>query len=136
MALLASRNKDTQAFSLVNSKDYNILAANIRNNVIIDRSVITISAILNYIRKARIREAYALGRELGEIWEIRLGADSVNLGSSLKELKIPEESAVMLILRGEEPIYDFTNIQLEAEDKLLVYVAPGDIRRIESIFYL
>ena len=136
MALLASRNKDTQAFSLVNSKDYNILAANIRNNVIIDRSVITISAILNYIRKARIREAYALGRELGEIWEIRLGADSVNLGSSLKELKIPEESAVMLILRGKEPIYDFTNIQLEAEDKLLVYVAPGDIRRIESIFYL
>jgi len=136
MALLASRNKDTQAFSLVNSKDYNILAANIHNNVIVDRSVITISAILNYIRKARIREAYALGRELGEIWEIRLGEDSVNLGSTIKELKIPAESSVMLILRGEELIYEFDKLQLEAEDKILIYVAPSDIRRIESIFYL
>ena len=135
LALLASRNKDTQALSLVNSKDYNVLTANIRNNVIIDRSVITISAILKYLRKARIREAYSIGRGMGEIWEIRIDSDSVNLGHTVRELKIPEDSAVMLIARGETLIYDTSETRLEANDVILLYVMPANIRRIESIFY-
>lgn len=136
LALLASRNRDTQAISLINSKDYNLLSANLRNNVMIDRSVITISAILKYLRKARIREAYSIGQGMGEIWEIRLGDDSVNLGKTVAELKIPEHSAVMLIARGDELIYDFNKVRLAADDILLVYVTPVNIRRIESIFYL
>lgn len=136
LALLASRNKDTQAISLINSKDYSLLSANLRDNVIIDRSVITISAILKYLRKARIREAYSLGKGMGEIWEIRLGEDSVNLGKSVAELKIPGNSEVMLIARDDELIYDFANIRLQPDDKLLVYVTPDNIRRIEQIFYL
>lgn len=136
LALLASRNKDTQAISLINSKDYNLLSANLRDNVVIDRSVITISAILKYLRKARIREAYSIGQGMGEIWEIRLGNDSVNLGKTVADLKIPDTSAVMLIARNDELIYDFNKIRLEADDKLLVYVTPANIRRIENIFYL
>ena len=136
LALLASRNKDTQALSLVNSKDYNVLTANIRNNVIIDRSVITISAILKYLRKARIREAYSIGRGMGEIWEIRIENDSVNLGHTIRELKIPEDSSVMLIARGETLLYEIEETRLEANDVLLIYVTPANIRRIESIFYL
>lgn len=136
LALLASRNRDTQAISLINSKDYGLLSANLRDNVNIDRSVITISAILKYLRKARIREAYSIGQGMGEIWEIRLGDDSVNLGKTVADLNIPESSSVMLIARGEELIYNYNNIRLTADDKLLVYVTPINIRRIESIFYL
>lgn len=136
ISLLAAKNKETQALSLVNSKDYNQLAFNTRNNVIIDRSVITISAILHYLRKARINEAYSVGRGVGEFWEIRLGEDSVNLGKSIRELKIPEDSSVMLIARGDELIYDFDKQRLEPNDKVLLFVAPPDIRDIERIFYL
>ena len=136
ISLLAAKNKETQALSLVNSKDYNQLAFNIRNNVIIDRTVITISAILHYLRKARINEAYSVGRGIGEFWEIRLGQDSVNLGKSIKELKIPEDSSVMLIARSNELIYDFDKERLQADDKVLLFVAPSDIRDIERVFYL
>lgn len=136
ISLLASKNKETQALSLVNSKDYNQLAFNIRNNVIVDRSVITISGILHYLRKARISEAYSIGRGIGEFWEIRLGEDSVNLGRSVKELRIPQDSSVVLIARGDELIYEFDKQHLQANDKVLLFVAPPDIRDIERIFYL
>lgn len=136
ISLLASKNKDTQAFSLVNSKDYNILTMNIRNNIVIDRSVITISAIMQYLRKARIQEAYALGRGMGEIWEIRLGNDSSNLGKTIKNLRMPEKSAVLLVARGNEFIYATEDLHLQAADKILLYVAPDDIKRVENIFYL
>lgn len=136
ISLLSAKNKETQAISLINSKDYNLLAFNIRNNVIIDRSVITISAILQYLRKARIDEAYSVGRGIGEFWEIRLGEDSVNVGKLVKELKIPENSSIMTIIQGDKLVYDFENLHLQPEDKILLFVAPSDIREIERIFYL
>ena len=136
ISLLAAKNRDAQAISLVNSRDYNVLAANIRNNVIVDRSVITISAILKYLRKARIEEAYALGRGLGEIWEIRLGDDSSILGKTVNELNIPSESAAMLIMNRNQLIYNIATHRLEADDKIIMYVSPLDIRQIEKIFYL
>ncbi len=135
ISLLASKNKDTQAVSLINSREYNVLATNIRNNTIIDRSVITVSGILQYLRRARINEAYALGREMGEIWEIRLGEDSSNAGQTIKELKLPENSAVLAVVSGEDFIYNPDEYRLKEQDKLIVYVSPADIRSIEQVFY-
>lgn len=135
ISLLASKNKDTQAISLVNSNEYNLLSSNIRNNNIIDRSVITISGILQYLRKARIDEAYSFGREIGEIWEIRLENDSINLGQKIRELNIPETSSIIAVFHKEETLYEFDDYHLDEMDKLLVYVHPSDIKRVESIFY-
>lgn len=135
ISLLAAKNKDTQALSLVNSKDYNVLARNIRNNTVIDRSVVTVSAILRHLRKARIDEAYALGREMGETWEIRLGDDSQNIEKTLAELNLPSSSALLGILTPDGLSFDFSKHRLAPNDKLLLYVAAADIRRIEDIFY-
>lgn len=136
ISLLASKNKDTQAISLANSKEYNLLTTNIRNNTIMDRSVITISSMLHYLRRARINEAYALGREMGEVWEIRLGDDSVNIGRKISELNIPENSAVMAVYHEEHLVFELEDYELDPQDRLLVYVTPADIRKIERIFYL
>ena len=135
ISLLASKNKDTQAVSLINSREYNLLATNIRNNTIIDCSVITVSGILQYLRRARINEAYALGREMGELWEIRLGEDSSNVGQTIKELELPENSAVLAIASGENFIYNPTDYELKEQDRLIVYVSPADIKAVERIFY-
>lgn len=135
ISLLASKNKDTQAVSLINSREYNLLATNIRNNTIIDCSVITVSGILQYLRRARINEAYALGREMGELWEIRLGEDSSNVGQTIKELGLPENSAVLAIASGENFIYNPTDYELKEQDRLIVYVSPADIRNVEQVFY-
>ena len=135
ISLLASKNKDTQAVSLINSREYNLLATNIRNNTIIDCSVITVSGILQYLRRARINEAYALGREMGELWEIRLGEDSSNVGQTIKELELPENSAVLAIASGENFIYNPTDYELKEQDRHIVYVSPADIRNVEQVFY-
>ena len=115
ISLLASKNKDTQAVSLVNSREYNLLATNIRNNTIIDRSVITVSGILQYLRRARINEAYALGREMGEIWEIRLGEDSSNAGQTILELKLPENSAVLAVASDDKFIFHPAEYKLQID---------------------
>jgi Trk K+ transport system NAD-binding subunit len=73
---------------------------------------------------------------MGEIWEIRIEADSVNVGRTIKELNIPEESSIIAVVRGDELIYDASGVRLEANDVVLIYVASANIRKIEHIFYL
>ena len=82
-----------------------------------------------------MNEAYAIGRGMGEIWELRTGNDSSNLGKNLKELKLPAESSLLAVWRDNKFIFDFSEYKIAAEDKLLIYVAPSNIRRIENIFY-
>lgn len=135
ISLLASKNKETQAISLINSRDYNVLGTNIRNNVIVDRAVITISGILNYLRRARMSEAYAIGRGMGEFWELRLGGDSSNLGKSVADLNLPTDSSLLAVWREGKLIYNFDEYHIAPEDKILIYVSPNDIRHIEKIFY-
>ena len=60
----------------------------------------------------------------------------MNFGHSVKDLKIPEDSAVILIARDEKLIYDFEGVRLREGDIVLVYAAPASIRKMENIFYL
>ena len=90
---------------------------------------------MQYLRLARINEAYSLGREMGEIWEIRLGEDSSNEGVWVDELKMPENSAILVAVSENKFIYNPQNYKLKAFDKLILYVSPADIKDIERIFY-
>ena len=135
LALLAAKNKDTQALSLVNSKDYKLLTGNIRNNTIIDYSLITISSILRYLRKARIEDAYALGHGLGEIWEVRIGDDNTNLHKKIADLHLPQSSGVIALISKKTILPVVANYELQPQDKLIVYVDDNDIRKIENLFY-
>lgn len=54
------------------------------DNVIIDRSLVTTSAMLQDLRKAKINNAYSLKRGMGEVWEVRIDADSINTENGLK----------------------------------------------------
>jgi len=58
------------------------------------------------------------------------------LNKSVSELGLPRDSAIMLVWRDGNLIDDFTDYRIMADDKVLIYVSPNDIRRIEQIFYL
>lgn len=135
LALLAAKNKNTQALALVNSKDYKLLTSNNKNTVIIDRSLITISALLSYLRKARIEKAYSLGHNIGEIWEIRLGEDSSLIGKEISNIKLPAQSSVIFVICNTNSVIYNKEHRLNADDKIVVYVHSDDIREVEKIFY-
>lgn len=70
-SLLAKKSGVSSAISLVNSRAYDNLIDNVADNILIDRSSVTISSILQELRKAKLSDAYSLGRGFGELWEIR-----------------------------------------------------------------
>lgn len=133
-AMIARKNGVENTFALVNSRSANTQMINVGENILIDRTTITISAILKELRKVRLNNACTLGLS-GEVWEIAVDGNSTLIGSTFAQLGLPEESRVCALIRkGETRFLPAADEQVEEGDVLVFFVAPSSIRRAEKIF--
>ena len=135
-SLIAKKVGVSHTLSLVNSRAFDSLIDSEEDNVIVDRSLITTSAMLQDIRKAKINNAYCLKRGMGEVWEVRIDSDSFNLGKRIEDIGLPEKCKVGAIYRNEEIIYPKSDDRIEDKDILIVFVSPTAMRKAEEIFRL
>ena len=133
-SLLAKKNGVASTITLVNSRSYDNLIDNIGDNIIIDRSTVTISSILQELRKAKISNAYSLGRGFGEIWEIKIDEESRNINKNVAELDLPSSSKICALVRGNEIFYDLEKIRFAAGDVLILFVTSKYIKKAEKLF--
>jgi len=133
-SLIAKKNGADYTLSLVNSRTFDNLIDYSYENIIVDRSLITTSAMLQDIRKAKINNAYCLKRGLGEVWEVRIDQDSLNSGKTIDQLNLPDKCKVGAIYRNEEIIFPKSDDIIEINDVLIVFVSPQTMRKAEEIF--
>ncbi|MBM3526355.1 MAG: Trk system potassium transporter TrkA, partial [Alphaproteobacteria bacterium] len=69
-SLLAKRHGCRQAFTLINNMNYAPLVSTLGIDAVVSPRAITVSSILQYVRRGRIRAAYSLREDLGEVMEI------------------------------------------------------------------
>lgn len=133
-SLIAKKYGVPHTLSLVNSRAFDSLIDSEQDNVIVDRSLITTSAMLQDLRKAKINNAYCLKRGMGEVWEVRIDSDSLNSGKRIEEINLPEKCKIGAIYRYEEIIYPKSDDTIEENDILIVFVSPTAMRKAEEIF--
>lgn len=133
-SLIAQRSGVPYTISLVNSRVFNNLIEENGENVIIERSLITTSAMLQDIRKAKINNAYCLRRGMGEVWEVRIDTNSINSDKTIEELGLPEKCKISAIYRNDEIIYPGLKEKILENDVLIVFVSPQALRKAEEIF--
>ena len=80
-----------------------------------------------------MRDAYAINRGNGEIWEIVLDEENQNIGKKIGELNLPKLSRIFVIKRKEDFIYPDPTTELEQDDILLLYMDSSVIRQVEKI---
>ena len=132
-SLLAKKSGVASAISLVNSRSYDNLIDNVSDNILIDRSSVTISSMLQELRKAKLNNAYSLGRGFGEVWEIKVDADSLIAGRPVSETGLPKTSMIAALFRDGMLIFPSSEEHIEAGDLLIVFVSTKDIRKVEHL---
>ena len=134
VSLLAKHNHICSTVSLVNSRAYSNLTDNIGDNIIIDRSSVTISKILQDIRKSGLSNAYSLGRGFGEIWETKLRENQPITGKKISDLNLPDKAKIIAIVRGSNIIFPMLEESLQTNDIVIAFVSPLGIKKMEQIF--
>lgn len=133
-SLLAAKSGVHSTISVVNTPSYNNLVVNIGDNILVDRSSVTISKILKEIRKTKMIDAYSVSRGYGEIWEIELGNENYCSGHKIGELNLSKLSKIFALKRGEDILYPDPTTQLCSGDVILLYVDSSVIKQAEKIF--
>ena len=131
LSLLAQKSGVNTTVSLVNSRVYDNLTNQIADNIIIDRSTVTISKILSDIRHVNLLNAYPLGRGFAEVWELKLKEDSLLEGKKIQDIALPAKCKIIGIERGKKLIFPTSDTSIELSDILIVIVAPNGISKTE-----
>ena len=119
---------------MVSERTANTQIINIGENILVDRTSIMMSSILKELRKVNMAQAYSFGSSLGEVWEIAIKDSSPLIGSIVSDIKLPQNSKICAIVRGDNIIYDVLKEHIAASDHIIFYCVPSAIKSAEKIF--
>jgi trk system potassium uptake protein TrkA len=132
-SLLARRFGATHAVSLVNMASFIPLISTLGVDSVINPPAITVSSILQHVRRGRVRDIHTIIEDHGEFMEVEALASSSLVEVPLREAKLPKSAAIGAILRGEEVIAPRGETVIEPEDKVILFAARDSIGDVEKM---
>lgn len=88
-ALLAKRLGAQSVMSLVNSMSYSSLVIGLGVDAVVSPKALTVSSILQYVRRGRIRSVHSLREGYGEVIEAEAVGTSSVVGMRVSEINSP-----------------------------------------------
>jgi trk system potassium uptake protein len=103
-------------------------------DVVVSPRAITVSTILQHIRRGRILSVNSVREGFGEVIVAEALETSSLVGKTLREAKLPDGVIVGSVVRGGEVIIARPNTVIQAKDRVVLFAATGTIRRVEKLF--
>ncbi len=133
-SLLAKRYGAERAVTLVNSNTYNPLLAPLGIDVVVNPRVITVSTILQYIRRGRIRSVHSIGENFGELIEAEALETSSLVGKAIRDAKLPAGVIVAAVVRDDEIIMADGETVVNVGDRVILFATKDAVHKVERMF--
>ena len=133
-SLLAKREGAARATTLVNNMTYGPLVRSLGIDAVVNPRAITVSQILQHIRRGRIRGVHSLRDGLAEIIEAETLETSPLSGKPLRAAKLPSGIIVGALVRGEEVIVPRADTVIQTGDRVIVFATRDMVKKVEKMF--
>lgn len=133
-SLLAKRFGCKRAMTLINTRNYDSLIGGLGIDVVVNPRSITVSGILQHVRRGKIRAVHSLGEGFGELIEADALETSSLVGKPLKETNLPEGVLVGAIVRGDQVISPRGNTVVQVNDRVVMFATPDSVKKVEKLF--
>lgn len=133
-SLLAKRAGARRAMTLVSNMSYESLIATLGVDVVVIPQAITVSTILQHVRRGRIRSVHSLRENLGEVIEAEALETSSLIGCAIKDAGLPRGIVVGALIRDDRVIIPRPDTAVKAKDRVIMFARPEAIRAVEKIF--
>ncbi len=133
-SLLAKKNGAKRVITLINNSSYEDLVGSIGIDVAVSPRNITVSKILQHVRRGRIHSVHTLREDFGELIEAEALATSELVGPPLREAKLPQGVLIGAIVRDGVTIFPSGSTVIEAGDRVVLFAAAEAIRKVEKMF--
>jgi trk system potassium uptake protein TrkA len=133
-SLIVKKYKVPHIVTLVNRAIYSDLMREMGLEITVSPRLTTASAILRHVRKGRIFGLSSLGDGTLEVLEAEALKTSAILDTPLSELKLPENTVIGAIIRGDEVIIPDGDSRVEPNDHVLLITQGTALREVEKLF--
>lgn len=133
-ALLAKRYGCRRAMTLINKNAYSTLVSNLGVDVVISPRAITVSNILQHVRRGRIHAVHSLHEGFGELIEADALETSSLVGKPLREVKLPAGVLLGAVVREGRVISPRGNTVVQANDRVILFSAASAVKKVEKMF--
>jgi len=133
-SVMAKREGCTRTLSLINKSDYEDIISSLDVDALINPKSTTISHILQYVRRGRIRGVYTIHRGQGEVIEAEALDTSPLLGVTLREAKFPDGVRLGAIYRDGEIIIPNGDTRLKTHDRVVIFAMADKVKEVEHMF--
>lgn len=103
-------------------------------NRVVSPYISTSNAILHWLRSKKVRTASLLHNLPGELLDVIIAPNHAIAGKRIKEIKIPSTAIIATVLRDGEVVTATGDLQLQADDRVLLFCHPDAVKKIQSIF--
>ena len=103
-------------------------------NRVVSPYISTSNAILHWLRSKKVQAASLLHNLPGELLDVVISANHKIDGLRIKEIKIPSTAIIATVLREGAVVTATGDLQLQAEDRVLIFCHPDAVKKIQSIF--
>jgi len=133
-SVIAKEMGSKQTLTLLTDSNYNDLQSKLEIDTFINPRATTISSILRYLRRGRIRDAYSLYNGEIEVLEAEVVDASPLIGKTIKDADIPDGLRFGAILRKETVIRPDGNTRIELHDRVVLFSLSESIHAVEHLF--
>ena len=133
-SLLAKRLGCRRAITLINKTTYAPLIGTLGIDAVVSPRVITVSTILQHVRRGRIRSVHTLSEGFGELIEAEALETSSLVGVPIREAKLPAGVVVAALVRGESIVIPRGDTVVRAGDLVVIFASTEAVKKVEKIF--
>ncbi|MDR6951026.1 trk system potassium uptake protein TrkA [Ancylobacter sp. 3268] len=120
--------------SLLNDPSYPGFARGLGIDAYVNPRQITVSKILQYVRKGRIRGVHSLLNGAGEVIEAEALETSPLVGKPLRNLDLFDGMRIGAIMRGGQLILPRGDVVIHARDRVILFALADRVKRVEQMF--
>jgi trk system potassium uptake protein TrkA len=133
-SLLAKRQGCQRAITLINKTTYGPLTGTLGIDAVVSPRAITVSKILQHVRRGRIRSVHSISEGFGEVIEAEALETSSLVGVPLRDSRLPDDVKVGALVRQGKVIMPRGDTVIRAGDLVIIFAATGAVKKIEKLF--
>ncbi|HRY08259.1 MAG TPA: Trk system potassium transporter TrkA, partial [Hyphomicrobiaceae bacterium] len=119
---------------LINSPNYAGMVRSLGIDAHVNPRAITVSRVLQHVRRGRIRGVHSVHNGAGELIEAEVLETAPVLGRPLREYKNSEGIRFGAILRDGKVIMATGATELEVKDRVVLFARADHVREVEQMF--
>ena len=134
VSLLAKRYGAKRTISLINRRGYIHLVQSLGVDKVLTPSNITISSILQRVRRHYVHTIYSLGDHYGEIVESEVALTCYASGMMIHELNQYKDFEILAVVRQQTVIFATPELTLHPQDRIVLVIGPDGFKKFKKFF--